>query len=112
MTTALDLSQEQWSSYSLATTPTIRADQERWEHGWHLLRERFGATRVAVFGSLSSPNSFDAHSDIDLVVWGIPPAQFYQAVAAVTGISHEFEVDLVDGDTPPPYLSKTIQVLA
>ena len=116
MTTALDLSQEQWSSYSLATTPTIRADQERWEHGWqlagdlaHLLRECFGATRVAVFGSLSSPNWFDAHSDIDLVVWGIPPAQFYQAVAAVTGISHEFEVDLVDGDTPPPYLSKTIQ---
>ena len=36
MTTALDLSQEQWSSYSLATTRTIRADQERWERGWQL----------------------------------------------------------------------------
>jgi predicted nucleotidyltransferase len=116
MTTALDLSQEQWSSYSLATTRTIKADQERWERGWqlagdlaHLLQERFGATRVAVFGSLSSPNCFNVYSDIDLVVWGIPPARFYQAVAAVTAISNEFEVDLVDGDTPPPYLSKTIQ---
>lgn len=116
MTTALDLSQEHWSSYSLAGFPAIKADPERWQRGWqlayflaHLLREQFGATRVAVFGSLSSPEEFDQKSDLDLAVWGIHPTRFYQAVAAVTAISSEFEVDLIDGDTPQPHLSKTLE---
>lgn len=116
MTTALDLSQEHWSSYSLAEFPVIKADPERWQRGWqvayflaHLLREQFGATRVAVFGSLSNRDEFDQKSDLDLAVWGIHPTRFYQAVAAVTAISNEFEVDLIDGDFPEPHLSKTLE---
>ena len=116
MTTALDLSQEKWSSYSLAKAPSIIADRDRWQRGWQqalsladLLRKRFDATRVAIFGSLTSPEYFDAHSDLDLVVWGISPTLFYQAVAAVTAISSEFTVDLIDGDTPPAHLSKALR---
>lgn len=116
MTTALDLSQKQWSSYKGAKISAIQADYERWQRGRqlayflaHLLREQFGATRVAVFGSLNSPEEFDQKSDLDLAVWGIHPTQFYQAVAAVTAISSEFEIDLIDGDTPPLHLSKTLE---
>ncbi|PSF27682.1 nucleotidyltransferase [Aphanothece hegewaldii CCALA 016] len=115
MSTALDLSQEQWSSYKGAKLPAIQSDHERWQRGWqvayflaHLLREQFGATQVAVFGSLSNREDFDIYSDLDLIVWGIHPTRFYQAVAAVTAVSNEFEVDLVDGDTPPLHLSKSL----
>lgn len=114
--TALDLSPQQWQSYNLAMLPSCEADLERWQRGWQLahilaslLREQFGATRVAVFGSLNQPDWFDAHSDIDLAVWDIPPTRFYQAVAAVTALSSEFEVDLVDGDACLPHLSKTLE---
>lgn len=62
----------------------------------HLLRERFGAKQVIVFGSLVHRVWFTPWSDIDIAVWGIPAHQFYQAVAAVTGISPYFEVDVVD----------------
>jgi predicted nucleotidyltransferase len=114
--TALELSPQQWQSYHLAAIPFASADSERWQRGWQLanllaklLREQFGATRVAVFGSLNSPDWFDAHSDIDLAVWGIPPTQFYRAVAAVTAISDEFEVDLIDGDTCLAPLRQTLE---
>ncbi len=92
--TALDLSPQQWQSYHQATIPPYQADLERWRRGWqlarvlaNLLRQQFGATRVAVFGSLNSPDWFDAHSDLDLAVWGIHPTRFYQAVAAVTAVT-------------------------
>jgi hypothetical protein len=38
-------------------------------------------------------------SDIDLAVWGIPAAAFYEAVAAVTGLDAEFCIDLLDPES-------------
>lgn len=103
--TASDLSSLQEHSRDLVAIPSPASDPDRWQRGRELagvlaglLRERFGATRVAVFGSLNHPERFDSRSDIDLAVWGVPPARFYRAVADVTAISPEFEVDLVDGD--------------
>jgi len=61
----------------------------------HLLRERFGAGKVMVFGSLLRPGHFDERSDVDLAAWGIPEENFLSAVAAVTGIDGEISVDLV-----------------
>jgi predicted nucleotidyltransferase len=52
-----------------------------------LLRETFGAERVAAFGSLAHGAWFNPSSDIDLTALGIPAHQFYRAVAAVAGIS-------------------------
>ena len=69
-----------------------------------MLRERFGAERVVAFGSLARGDVFTFRSDVDLAVWGVPPHLFYRAVAAATGISSEFEVDLVDpGDCAPGF---------
>ena len=76
---------------------------QRWEQAWelarqlaHLLRERFGATRVVAFGSLVRRECFSPWSDIDLAAWGVSANQFYQAVATVTDASQDFQVDLVD----------------
>lgn len=59
------------------------------------LRNRFGAKKVVLFGSLAR-GEFSGRSDIDLAVWGIPPGEFYRAVAFASGYSKTWEVDLVD----------------
>lgn len=61
------------------------------------LVRRFGAVKVMLFGSLVR-DDFHRWSDIDLAVWGIPPADYYRAVAFAAGFSRAFEVDLVDAE--------------
>lgn len=62
----------------------------------NLLRREYGAKTIMVFGSLVRRGDFTLWSDIDLAAQGIPPERFYEAVGAVTGISPEFKIDLVD----------------
>ncbi len=64
-----------------------------------LLRQQYGAKKVVVFGSLAIPRAFNDWSDIDLAAWGIAPDNFFSAVAAVTGMSPDFKIDLVEPDT-------------
>ena len=45
-----------------------------------MLYEDFGATQVAVFGSLTKRESFTKWSDIDIAVWGIPSDKYFRAV--------------------------------
>jgi len=101
--TVLDLTAEELSSYHPGKKPNDWQVAERWERAWgfaqmaaRLLREKFGATRVVAFGSLAHRDWFSPWSDVDLAARGIPADQFYRAVAAVTGISQEFQVNLVD----------------
>lgn len=61
------------------------------------LAERYGARRVFLFGSLSRGDQGPAF-DIDLAVKGIPPAQFFKAVAFATGQSRKWKIDIVDID--------------
>jgi predicted nucleotidyltransferase len=67
------------------------------------LKSRFGAKKVALFGSLAR-GEFDRWSDIDLAAWGIPAADFYRAVAFATGFSGDWRVDLVDAEDCSPSL--------
>ena len=60
-----------------------------------MLRVRFGAEKVMVFGSLLRPGHFDERWDVDLAAWGVAEENFLSAVAAVTGIDSEISVDLV-----------------
>ena len=73
-----------------------------------LLRREFGATRVAAFGSPAHREWFTPWSDVDLAAWGIEPDAFYRAVAAVTGLSSEFKVDLVAPEDCPPAVLRAI----
>lgn len=99
--TALDLTPEELSSYRPDDRSHNQQMEERWAAAWEtarmaarLLRQQFGANRVAAFGSLAHGDWFSQWSDIDLAAWGIPPERFYRAVAAVTGMSSEFQVNL------------------
>ncbi len=74
---------------------------QRQERAWavaraaaELLKSRFGARRVRVFGSLPTP-WFRERSDIDLAVEGIPPERRGEAEAAIADLAPEFHVDLV-----------------
>ena len=113
--TALELSKKEWQAYRPASRITENADPERLRRAWHvartaaeLLRGRFGATRVVAFGSLVHDDWFTRWSDIDLAAWGIPPDAFSRAVAAVTGLSAEFKIDLVDPEDCRPALRQAI----
>jgi predicted nucleotidyltransferase len=61
-----------------------------------LLRERFGATRVVLFGSLLHPYSFTEWSDVDLAAWGIDPKETFTAIYDLFCLDAEIEVNLVD----------------
>ena len=114
--TALELSREEWLRYRPDIGVEPNRTSERWERAWsvaqaaaEILRRRFGATRVVAFGSIAHRDWFTPWSDIDLAAWGIPPDSFYKAVAAVTGISPEFKVDVVAPEDCQPDLRKVIE---
>ena len=115
--TALDLTTEELRAYRPGGgVPVEPQVAERWQRAWgvaqvaaNLLRERFGAARVVAFGSLAHRASFGPWSDIDLAAWGLPPERFYLAVAAVTGLSPDFEVDLVDPEGCRPAVRRSIE---
>jgi predicted nucleotidyltransferase len=114
--TALDLTPEEYRAYH----PGKQWDEEqvaaRWSRAWEvartaaqLLREKFGAMRVVVFGSLAHRASFSPWSDVDLAAWGIPVDQYYRAVAAVTGMTSDLGIDLVDPNDCRPRLREVIE---
>lgn len=73
-----------------------------------LLKERFGATRVLLFGSVVHAGFFHRRSDVDLAVEGIESRNFWRAWAALDRLGSEFEIDLVDVETAPPALREAI----
>ena len=107
--TALELTPVEWKHYNPARALQLRAAAERAElaarrrRAWRtarraagLLYAEYGAEKVVLFGSLARPGSFTRWSDIDLAAWGIPVERYFAAVAAVSGLSAEFKIDLVD----------------
>jgi predicted nucleotidyltransferase len=114
--TALELSEKEWQTYRPGSKIIEEPNLDRLNRAWDvartaadLLRERFGANQVVVFGSLAHDEGFTRWSDIDLAVWGISPDAFFRAVAAVTGLSTEFKVDLVDPQDCRPALRRAIE---
>ena len=111
MSTALEMKPEEWRKYKPGKRSATRVAQSKYleEHrtkalevakkASFLLRERYGARKVVVFGSLARTKTFTTWSDVDLAAWGIAPDKFFSAVAAVTGLSPDFKIDLVEPDT-------------
>ena len=80
-----------------------QVEEALWQRAWRtahriaaMLYKDFGATDVAVFGSLAKRESFTKWSDIDIAVWGIRSEEYLQAVWEAEAISGLFKVDLVD----------------
>lgn len=62
-----------------------------------LLVDRFGVTRVVLFGSAAKGTARD-DSDVDLAVEGLPPERWVEALLALEELLGAGRVDLVDLD--------------
>ena len=120
MTTMLDFSPEQIAIYRTSAQRNqaqLQAEaaprqQRAWElahKATRLLKERFYASRVVVFGSLVYEGSFTPWSDVDIAAWGIAPQDTFQAIGAVMDLSTEIEVNLVDVNTCRPSLLTIVE---
>jgi len=74
-----------------------------------LLKERFGAKRALLFGSIARDDAAHSRADIDLAVAGIPAQDFWRAWAALDELGDEFEIDLIDVETAPSRLQREIE---
>ena len=103
--TAKDLSPEELAEYRRRLDQRLKnwkVDEALLQRAWQtvhqvaaMLYEDFGATQVAVFGSLAEQDWFSKGSDIDIVAWGIPSDKYFRAVAETIGFSQEFRIELV-----------------
>ena len=106
--TAKDLSPEELAQHRQRLDQQFqnrKIDEALLQRAWQtahqvatLLYENFGATQVAVFGSLAGQKWFSKDSDIDIAVWGMSPDLYFRAVAQTIGFSQEFRIDLVNFD--------------
>ena len=103
--TLKDLSPEEIKEYRKRLDQHLqnrKIDEALLQRAWHtaykiasMLYDEFGATQVAVFGSLAQQNWFSEWSDIDIAVWGLSSDQYLRAVSETIGFSQEFKIDLV-----------------
>lgn len=73
-----------------------------------VLREKYGCTRIVGIGSTFTEKDFTEHSDIDLVVFGIP-ADKYFSISAEIGHLTTFEVDLIPAEDARPLTRKLVE---
>ena len=74
-----------------------------------LLKERFGARRVMLFGSIAGQGTWHGRSDIDLAVEGLAPAEFFPAYSACRDLlPRGLELDLVPLESAYPEMRARI----
>lgn len=74
-----------------------------------LLKKRFGATRVVVFGSLVHTGCFTPWSDVDIAAWGVSPNDTFRAIGAALDLNAEIKANLVDVAACSTSLLKVIE---
>lgn len=90
--------------------------EKKYERAWEvaksaaqILKEKYSAREVVVFGSLVHKELFHLNSDIDLSVRGIEPQRFFQALSEVAFMDHDLNVELVDIEECKDYIAKAIK---
>ena len=80
-------------------------DEGLLHRAWHtvhevavLLYEAFGATEVAVFGSLTEPMWFTEGSDIDIAVSGLSNDIYNKAFSKIMDFDSAFKIDIINFD--------------
>lgn len=79
------------------------------EQGADLLRTRYSATRVVLFGSTLRASAFHERSDLDLAVWGLTGPAYWAALAALEELDPTVSIDLVRVETARPSLVAVIE---
>jgi predicted nucleotidyltransferase len=121
MPTALELTPAELKNYQeslrhRAVTPSLttaeRAQREallkRVAEAAALLKSKFGARRVILFGSLAHQAWFVSNSDVDLAVEGLS-GDYWQAWRSVEEIIDDRQVDLIEIETASNALRQAIQ---
>jgi predicted nucleotidyltransferase len=68
----------------------------RVERAASLLKSRFGAQRVLLFGSLAHQGWFAPDSDVDLAVEGLRGPDYWEAWRAIEEVIDDRQVDLIE----------------
>ncbi len=61
-----------------------------------VLYQDYGASKVAVFGSLAERERFTKYSDIDIVVWGVSYDRCLDALWETEDLGSEFKIDIIN----------------
>ena len=117
--TTKDLSPEELKEYRLRLdqkSQNRKVDEALLQRAWHtahqvaaMLYKNFGATQVAIFGSLAQRTRFSKSSDIDVAVWGLPGEPYLEALWETRNFSREFKIDLVNFDSAKGRFRERIQ---
>ena len=120
--TALDLSPEELKKYHPREAFRKRRAETRVEvakrrrrayaaalKAAELLKTKFGAKEVILFGSLARRGSFTLYADVDLAERGIHSDHYLTAMEAVLHMSAEFKIDLVDLEFCSPAMREEIE---
>ncbi|MDE0317749.1 MAG: hypothetical protein OXM61_22955 [Candidatus Poribacteria bacterium] len=83
-----------------------QVDEELLQRAWTVahrlaavLYQDYGASKVAVFGSLAERERFTKYSDIDIVVWGVSYNKCLDALWDTEGLGSEFKIDIINFKT-------------
>jgi predicted nucleotidyltransferase len=81
-------------------TPEVRAEHERLmvlvREAANMLKTRFGAKRVILFGSMAQPLFFRLDSDVDIAIEGIAVDDYWEAWREVEKIIEGKSIDFID----------------
>ena len=102
------LLERRWKSRKVDETLLRRAWQAAYEVVT-LLYDEFGATKVAVFGSLAEPLGFTKSSDIDIAVWGLSDKEHTKANSKAMDLRIGFKIDLINFDLTKGLFKERIQ---
>jgi predicted nucleotidyltransferase len=119
MPTVSELTPQQAAAYRTAARQRWQREQQElqqrqaraWELAYcatDLLKTRFGASRVVVFGSLVRENCFTPWSDVDIAAWGISPKDTFQAIGALLELDPAIAVNLAPAESCRPALLAVI----
>ncbi len=83
-----------------------QVDEELLQRAWAVahrlatvLYQDYGASKVAVFGSLAERERFTKYSDIDMVVWGVSYNRCLDALWETEDLGSEFKIDIINFKT-------------
>ncbi|MDZ7291981.1 MAG: nucleotidyltransferase domain-containing protein [candidate division KSB1 bacterium] len=72
------------------------------------LREKYGCTRVVGIGSAFNEKQFTEHSDIDLVVYGLPEGKYFSILSEISELT-SFPVDLIPVEAARPQTLQRVE---
>jgi len=122
MATALELTREGQAPHIAAlfrrpVLPEVSLEEQRERkqllarvrQGAAMLKSRFAARRVVLFGSLAHASWFVRDSDVDLAIEGLASEDYWQACILVEEILGDHRVDLIEIETVGESLKRAIE---